>query len=226
MSNDKYRAAVAAVAAEKAINPSDVTGYQVAQHLRIADGGAFYKEWQAFRDEEFGGRVAPPTDIPPELMDRLKEVAERGATGMITAAVDVIRAGRAGFEAAASLQVRDAERRADHAKVEAGNIHASLEAREAERDAVMAELEAARQSNEQKDRQIVRLEGMLEQCNIDRRAALQMRVERSQAEQAETTPSPSAVPPPEHLRNLGAPSSDTMSAAIAQALANAAKKQL
>lgn len=169
---EKVDEAADAELAERNCAIGDVKGYWIAKRLRTSPGGGLYKmveDWKARRDKENGGSDTQ-VFFPPEGEAELNAVLDHSNAEVMAGVARIYSEHFSAVDRAAAARDADKDRKLRSAQDELRSVLDHWEKAEADRDAALAELDDVQVTLLERDNQIARLEGRIEQLTLDLRA--------------------------------------------------------
>lgn len=155
----------------------DVKGYWIAKRLGTSPGGGLYKmveDWKARREKGNAGSY-PQVFFPPEGEAELSALLDHLKADILTGVARVYCEHFSGVERAAAARDADKERKLRGAQDELRSVLDHWENAEEDRDLALAEIDDLQVILLERDHQIARLEGRIEQLSLELRTAQQDR---------------------------------------------------
>lgn len=155
----------------------DVKGYWIAKRLGTSPGGGLYKmveDWKARREKGNAGSD-PQVFFPPEGEAELSALLNHLKADILTGVARVYCEHFSGVERAAAARDADKERKLRGAQDELRSVLDHWENAEEDRDLALAEIDDLQVILLERDHQIARLEGRIEQLTLELRTAQQDR---------------------------------------------------
>jgi len=155
----------------------DVKGYWIAKRLGTSPGGGLYKmveDWKARREKGNAGSD-PQVFFPPEGEAELSALLDHLKADILTGVARVYCEHFSGVERAAAARDADKERKLRGAQDELRSVLDHWENAEEDRDLALAEIDDLQVILLERDHQIARLEGRIEQLTLELRTAQQDR---------------------------------------------------
>lgn len=177
---EKVDEAADAELAERNCAIGDVKGYWIAKRLGTSPGGGLYKmveDWKARREKENAGSD-PQVFFPPEGEAELSAVLDHSKAEVMARVARIYCEHFSAVDRAAAARDADRDRKLRGAQDELRSVLDHWEKAEADRDAALAQLDDVQVTLLERDNQIARLEGRIEQLTLDLRATQQARNEQ------------------------------------------------
>ena len=199
---EKVDEAADAELAERNCAIGDVKGYWIAKRLGTSPGGGLYKmveDWKARREKGNAGSD-PQVFFPPEGEAELSALLDHLKAKVMTGVARVYCEHFSRVERAAAARDADKDRKLRGAQDKLRSVLDHWENAEEDRDLALAEIDDLQVMLLERDHQIARLEGRIEQLTLELRAAQQ---DRHGAQSPSDKPAADeAAPVPEGLREV------------------------